>query len=369
MRRILDALGVPAALSMFVAAAALLGSLGPASLDRTVVVSLINVVFVVALYVFVGNSGVWSFGHLSFAAVGAYSAGILVMPETLKGQMLPDAPGVLRSLSMPPVAAVIAGGGLAALVALIVVIPLSRIAGLSAGLATVALLISVRTVAGNWEAVTRAKKSLSGIPISTSRNSALAWAVVVIFVAWAYQRSSFGKRLRASKGDEVAAASAGIAIPLQRGIAFVLSAFFTGVGGALFALFLGSVGPDVFYLDMTFLVITMLVVGGADSLTGAVGGAVTVAVLAEVLRRIEAGDLLGLATIPSRPGIQRMVLGGIVVLVLLRRPRGLVGANELRPRSRRSPAAAIPPPTEPPPGGPAFAVEPRTTPAKTRESV
>ena len=68
MRRVTAAVGVPAALSVVVAIAALLGSLGPASLDRTVVVALINVVFVVALYVFVGNSGVWSFGHLSFAA-------------------------------------------------------------------------------------------------------------------------------------------------------------------------------------------------------------------------------------------------------------------------------------------------------------
>ena len=208
-------------------------------------------------------------------------------------------PASSGSVSVSAVPAVIAGGLLAAVFAAVVVISLSRISGLSAGLATVALLISVRVVAGNWESVTRAKKSLSSIPISTTRNTALVWAVVVIFVAWAYQRSSFGKRLRASKSDDVAAAAAGIAIPLQRSVAFVISAFFTGVGGALFALFLGSVGPDVFYLDMTFLIITMLVVGGADSLTGAVIGAVGVSSLAEVLRRIEAGDLLVWPT--SRP--------------------------------------------------------------------
>lgn len=335
MRRLLPALGVPTALSMLVTIAALLGSLGPASLDRTVVVALINVVFVVSLYVFVGNSGVWSFGHLSFAAVGAYAAGILVMPDTLKAQLLPDAPGFLGSVSLSAVPAVIAGGAIAAVFALIVVIPLSRISGLSAGLATVALLISVRVIAGNWESVTRAKKSLSSIPISTTRNGSLVWAVVVIFVAWAYQRSSFGKRLRASKSDEVAAAAAGIAIAFQRGLAFVISAFFTGVGGALFALFLGSVGPDIFYLDMTFLIITMLVVGGADSLTGAVGGAIGVSVVAEVLRRAEAGRLLGLIDVPARPGIQRMILGSLVVIILLRRPGGLIGAQELRLRIRR----------------------------------
>ena len=335
MRRVIDAVGVPVVLSACVVVAALVGSLGPASLDRTVVVSLINVLFVVSLYVFVGNSGVWSFGHLAFAALGAYTAGILVMPHTLKSQLLPDAPGVLGSVSLPPVAAVIAGGLMAALFAVIVVVPLSRISGLSAGLATVALLISVRVIAGNWESVTRAKKSLSSIPISTTRNGALAWVVIVIFVAWAYQRSTFGKRLRASKSDEVAAAAAGIAIPLQRSIAFVISAFFTGVGGALFALFLGSVGPDVFYLDLTFLIITMLVVGGPDSLTGAVGGAIGVSAVAEILRRAEAGRLVGLVDIPARPGIQRVILGSLVVVILLRRPGGLIGPRELSLGARR----------------------------------
>ena len=323
-------LGVPTVLSVFVVIAATLGSLGPASLDRVVVVALINIVFVVALYMFVGNSGIYSFGHFSFATIGAYFAGILVLPLKLKGQLLPNAPGFLGSVSLGPVVAVIAAGLLAALVALVVVVPLSRISGLAAGLATVSLLISVRVIAGNWEDVTRGKKSLSSIPISTSRNGTLLWVVIAIFVAWGYQRSSFGKRLRASKADEVAAAAAGIAIPFQRGIAFVLSAFFTGVGGALFALFLGSVGPDVFYLDITFLIITMLVIGGADSLTGAVVGAVGVSVLAEILRRTESGSILGVIDVPARPGVQRVVLGALVVLILLRRPSGILGGRELQ---------------------------------------
>ena len=328
--------GVPSALSLIVIVSALLGSIGPASTDRVVVAATINVVFVVGLYIFSGNSGIMSFGHLSFATVGGYTAGLLVMPTALKEQLIPDAPAVVRSLSLEPFSAVIAAGVAASLLALVVVVPLSRISGLAAGIATVSLLISVRVVASNWESVTRAQKSLTSIPISTTRDRALLWAVVAIFCAWIYQSTSFGRRLRASKSDEVAAASIGVNIPMQRGISFVLSAFFTGVGGALFALFLGSVGPNVFYLDTTFLIITMLVVGGVDSLTGAVAGVLSVSVLAEILRRAEGGDLVGLAEIPARPGTQRVILGSLLVVILLRRSSGIVGANEISwPKRRR----------------------------------
>ena len=79
--------GVPSALSLIVIVSALLGSIGPASTDRIVVAATINVVFVVGLYIFSGNSGIMSFGHLSFATVGGYTAGLLVMPTALKEQL------------------------------------------------------------------------------------------------------------------------------------------------------------------------------------------------------------------------------------------------------------------------------------------
>ncbi|MHA6795427.1 branched-chain amino acid ABC transporter permease [Pseudonocardia bannensis] len=323
-------MSVPLVLVLGVGAVALVAAQGPTSLQRTVVVALINLVLVIGLYVFVGNSGVYSFGHLGFAAIGAYAAGVLVMPAARKAQLLADAPEPIRTLTVAPTVAVLAGGLLAAVVAVVLAVPLSRIDGLSAGLATVSLLISVSVVAANWDSITRGRKGLSAIPSSTTLPTALAWAAVAIVAAWCYQRSSFGKRLRASKDDPVAAASAGISVPLQRGIAFVISAFFTGVGGALFALFLGSVTPDVFYLNYTFLILTMLVIGGADSLTGAVLGATVVSVLSEILRRAEAGDVLGLIQVDPRPGMQNVVLGLLLVVMLLRRPSGITGGREIR---------------------------------------
>jgi branched-chain amino acid transport system permease protein len=342
VQRFSGRLGVPLVLFLGVVLVTVLASQGPASTDRLVVVALINVVFTVGLYLFVGNSGVWSFGHMSFALIGAYTAGILVMPSRLKEQLLPDAPEFLRQVSLDPWAAVVAAGVLAAVVGAVVAVPLSRIGGLSAGLATVSLLIAFTVIAAQWQDVTRGQKGLSSIPTSTTTSVALTWVLIALVVAWTYQRSSFGVRLRATRSDEIAAAASGISIPVQRGAAFVLSAFFTGVGGGLFALLLGSVNPDVFYLDYTFLVITMLVLGGAGSLTGAVLGTVVVSVLSEVLRQAEAGSVLGLVDVPPRPGIADVVLGILLVLMLLRRSAGLTGGREIRWPGRRRRAGADP---------------------------
>lgn len=339
VRRLTDAVGVPVLLFAGVAVLALLASTGPASVGRLTIAAVVNVILVVGLYVFVGNSGVWSFGHMSFALVGGYVAGLLALPSRLKNQLLPDAPELVRSLSTAPVLAVVIGGLAAALIAVIVAVPLARIGGLSAGLATVSLLIAFTVVAAQWQSVTRGQKGLSSIPTSTTLTVALTWLAVVLLIAWTYQRSSWGIRLRAAKADPIAAAASGISVPVQRGIALVLSAFITGIGGALFALQLGSLNPDVFYLDYTFLIITMLVLGGAGSLTGAVTGSVLVSALAEVLRRAEGGSLFGL-DVPARPGLADVVLGVVLIVMLIRRPGGLTRGRELALRRRRRPKPA-----------------------------
>lgn len=329
MNRILDRVGLPVTLFVLVAAlAGLVHAMSPASLQRTVIVILINVVLVIGLYVFTGNSGVYSFGHLAFAMLGAYAGGLLVMPTELKEIQVPDAPAFLRAIEVSPPVAVLLAGLIAALVAIPIAIPLSRIGGLSAGLATVAMLLSMNVVASEWTDVTRGRRALSSIPTETTLAWALFWVLVVLLVAGLHQTSSSGRQLRASRDDEVAAAASGVRTSLLRGQAFVLSAFVTGVGGALFVMFLGSVSPSVFYLDYTFIIIAMLVVGGAHSLTGAALGAIVVGALQEFLRRVEGGNLLGL-DIPSRPGLANIALGVLLVVMLVRLPRGLSGGRDL----------------------------------------
>lgn len=309
-----------------VVALALVGqALAPPSVDRVITTAVINLVLVVGYYSFSGLSGVLSFGHMAFATVGGYAAGLAVMPATQKLNLLPGLPGWIAGLELAPVLGVVVGGLVAAVFGLVVSLPLSRVSGLAAGLASAALLLAVHDIARNWDSVTRGSRGLSPVPTSTTLGGTLVWLAVVTVAVAMFEGSRWGIRLRATRADLPAAESVGISYRRERAIALVVSAFITGSGGALFVLLLGAVTPDVFYLSFTFLVIAMVVVGGIDTLIGALVGGVLVSAAAEILRQVEGGSLLGL-TFPSRPGIARVGLGIIMLLVLVWRPRGIASS-------------------------------------------
>jgi len=304
-------------------------SLGPDSLDRVVVGMVINLILVVGLYAFVGLTGVFSFGHAAFMAVGAYTGAILAIPPETKEFVLPDLPGFLTDVHLDPFPATIAAGGVAALAALVLAVPLSRLSGLTAGLATFAVLVIANVVAKSWQQVTHGTAGVSGIPTATTVWGALAWALAAMTAAWALQRSAIGLRLRASREQDAAARSIGIGVARERAIAFVVSAYFAGVAGALLAMFIGSFNPDAFFLNITFLMVAMLVIGGMTSLAGAVLGTIVISYAAEVLRRIEGGVDFGVFELSARPGVREVGLALLMLGILILRPAGLTGGREL----------------------------------------
>lgn len=297
---------------------------GSASMQRVLLTGLVNLVLVVGLYCFVGQSGIISFGHAAFMAAGAYTMSLLTIPAPIKAQ-LTAVPEFIRTGTVDPLVGVLLAGAVAALLALVVSVPLMRLNGLAAGLATVSLLVVVRVVSQNWDELTNGLGGLYGIPAAYDAWGALPWALGAIVVAFLYQSSRLGLRLRTSREDEVAARSIGVRVKLERGVAFVISAFITGVGGALYAQSVGAISPDAFFIDITFLVIAMLVVGGTTSLAGAVVGTLAVSAVSELLRQIEQGGLL----VPAQSGVRDVGLALVVLVVLLLRPRGLTGGNEL----------------------------------------
>jgi branched-subunit amino acid ABC-type transport system permease component len=325
-----ETLWPPAALVAITCAVTLVvWGLGPDSLDRVVVGTVINLILVDGLYTFVGLSGVFSFGHAALMAIGAYTAAILTIPPGTKTFVLPDLPGFLGDVHLDPLPATLVAGGLAAIVALVLAVPLSRLSGLTAGLATFAVLVIVNVVARNWQQVTHGTAGVSGIPTATTVWAALAWTLAAIAAAWALQRSAVGLRLRASREQEPAARSIGIGVAWERTVALVVSAFFAGVAGALLGMFIGSANPDAFFLNITFLMVAMLVVGGMTSLSGAVVGTIAISATAEILRRLEGGVDLGVVDIPSRSGLREVGLALVMLGVLILRPNGITGGREL----------------------------------------
>jgi branched-chain amino acid transport system permease protein len=320
---------------------------GSEVLDRTVTTDLIYLTAVVGLYVFVGNSGVLSFGHMAFMAIGAYAGAILAVPVDQKEFLMPELPGILANAELSPLVACLAAGAIAAAFGLIASLPIMRLSGMAASLTTFALLGIVYVVIANWTAVTNGVSGLTGIPTTATVDQALVMAVIAIVVAWLVQRSSWALRLQASREDEVAARALGISVHHERRIAFVISAFICGCAGGLYAQFLGTLSPDTVYLDLTFLVVVMLVVGGTTSLSGAVVGSLFISTVGELLRRLEGGLTLGPIQFEGRAGLREVGLALVMLIVLLRRPAGITGGRELSwPRRRSKPEAPAHPPAD-----------------------
>jgi branched-chain amino acid transport system permease protein len=316
-----------------VALSTMLGTLSGPRLDRATGTALIMLLVVVGLKIFIGDAGVFSFGHIAFMGIGAYTTAIVTMSPGQRSFQLPDLPGSLATLQLSGIEAALLSGVVAAVVASIVGIPMLRLSGLTASLATVAVLIVFRSLFQNVEMFTRGSSGLIIDAATPSIVTLLLWACFAILVALVFRQSRIGLRLAASREDEIAARALGVRVWSERGIAFALSAFVVGVAGSLFAQYFGSINPDSFFITLTFTTIAMLVVGGLTSVSGAVVGTLVISVALELLRTVERGVSIGGWEVPSRSGLSEVGLALVLLVVLLTRPSGLTSGRELDPVS------------------------------------
>ena len=314
----------------------LVWAFGGTGLQRTTVEALIRVIVVVGLYIFIGNSGIISFGSIAFMAVGAYATSWQTCCPRLKPLNMTGLPDFLKNNTIDYFPAAMSSCALATVFALIVGYPIMRLSGISASIATLAVLAIINVTYANWDTVTLGTNSVVGIPRYVDVWVALGCALLTIVVAYIYQESKMGKALRAASQDEVAAKSVGINVPNQRLVAWVLSAAFIALGGVLYAHFITLITVEVFYLDMTFLTLAMLVVGGIKSLAGAVMGVVVLSVVIEVFRRLESGVQIFDLAIKLPVSSQEVALGVIMLVILILRPSGLMGGKEITWPFRRA---------------------------------
>ncbi|WP_190815753.1 branched-chain amino acid ABC transporter permease [Saccharopolyspora pogona] len=336
MRNKFDWLQTPALLVGLCVLCALVGAFSGGALGRVVTMTLISVVFVAGLSVFTGNSGVMSFGHVAFMAVGAYATAYLTIPVPLKNTLFPHLPAPLAWLGevhAPFPEALVISGLAAGLLGLLTSPIVARLSGLQSGIATLAVLVIVYNVLNSWTDVTRGSSSMIGIPKVTTVWTALAVVAITIVVAWAYRCSRSGLQLKASRDDFWAAEAAGISVGRHRAIAWVLSAVLCGISGSLYASFLATFNVSGFFLSTTFAFVVMVVLGGYLSLSGAVIGAIGVSALQELLRRLQDGGLTGGVALPA--GTADLLLAAVLLVILIKAPYGVMNVRELRlPRPR-----------------------------------
>jgi branched-chain amino acid transport system permease protein len=288
--------------------------------------ALVKAAIVIAIYVFIGNSGVVSFGQVSFVAVGAYLSGLLTLEVTQKNFVLPNLTPILRNHHIGTPLSFVLAAAAGGLYAFAVGLPLMRLSGLPAGIATFAVLGITYNVLRYWEKIGPAAQAIPLVP-ETGIWTLTAGAVIVAVAAFGYQLSRFGRRLRATREDAAAAQASGINVYRERLVAFTLSGALAGFAGGLLVHELGSITTDQVYLELTFITLAMLVVGGIGSLWGAVVGALLVSGLDSLLGDAENGIHVGFRlTLPG--GTRLVTLGALMALVLILRPSGLTGGRE-----------------------------------------
>jgi branched-chain amino acid transport system permease protein len=296
---------------------------------RIATLFLMSLMGVLALQVFTGNSGIVSFGHASFMGIGAYVSGLLTMPAAIQKGALPQLPDLLAGhelgLGLALVMVVIAG-----LVAgLVSGLPIARLSGSGASIATLAMLIIVHVILVGARDITRGSQTFYGVPSLTTVWVALPVALLFIMIARLFKEMPFGLQLRAARENEVAAAASGVDLFQARYAGWVLSIVLACVAGAVYGHFLGAFSPKDFYFDLMFTMIAMLIVGGMLTVTGAIVGTALITAVIQVLRQIESGVDLGAVQIPQIFGLTQLGLGLALLLAIWQRPLGIAGLSEL----------------------------------------
>jgi branched-chain amino acid transport system permease protein len=306
----------------------LIAALGDAAIVRLVNNFFITLLIVLGHQIFTGNSGIVSFGHIAFMALGAYASALLTIPPAIKSSALSQLPQAVAATQLSFVAAFLPALLVVGAVAMFVGVPLVRLSGSAGAIATFALLVIVNVVLGGWTGVTGGRRALYGVPIYITLGWTIGLALVGLVIARVLRDSPGGLQLRASREDDLAARAMGIAVERVRFSAWMISALLVGAGGVLYAHFVGAFSPQQFYLVETINVLAMLIVGGMTTTSGAVVGAVVITLAFELLRSIES-QAAAISGLPDLFGIAQVFIGFTLLFVMYFRPEGLLGRWEL----------------------------------------
>lgn len=283
---------------------------------RLVNLGMIYGIFSLGLNILTGYTGITSFGHAGFFAVGAYASAILS-----------------TKLGLPTLAAAASAGLITAAVGYAVSVPVLRISGIYLAMVTLGFAEFVRLLAINLEWLTGGPLGIARIPplavfgvsLVTERGRfyflyAATALLVLLFVR--ITRSRFGRSLPALRDSEEAASSIGIPCASNKMAAFFVSGLYSGLAGALYAHFDRFISPDTFQFDLSVLVLCMVVVGGMGSVFGSLAGAGILVVLLEVFQPL---------------GDYRLIAYGALLMVMITWfPRGLAGGLGSFPERVRS---------------------------------
>ncbi|WP_419847981.1 ATP-binding cassette domain-containing protein [Candidatus Poriferisocius sp.] len=331
--------GVGLLFGVFVAVGLLYQSSFGGAGERLVTTAMINAIIVLGIQIYVGNTGVLSFGHIGFGAIAGYTFAIFAIAPAEKVKRIPDAPLGLTDVDMGSWGAVGVAIAVTVVVAIFVGIGLARSGAESGAVAatviTLALLFVTHEVARHWPELTGGERAGLSFRIGGKLDTrvpiylALAGSLVL---ARLFAQSRRGRLAKAGREDDLAARAMGVNPMVQQMIALLTSVAVVSVGASLKVYETGSLLPEDFFFFFTLLTLTMLIVGGRNSVTGALFGVAVITVGRELARRMGQDGFevfgLGLDSEPLdwifRENLQTVFLGVAMLGFMIWRPKGLL---------------------------------------------
>ncbi len=313
--------------------------LGNGSAERLVTTMLIDAIIVVGIQIYIGNTGILSFGHIGFGAIAGYIFAVYAISPEEKLKRIPMAPFGLTDTQVSPTVAIVIAVAVTLVFALIVGIGLARSGAQSGSVAatviTLALLFVTHEVAKSWPELTGGNRGGISFGIGESlktRLPILAMLFAALLVARLYGQSRSGKLAVAAREDNLAARAMGVNPLVQQMVALLISVIVVSVGSSLRVWQIGSILPDRFFFDYAMLTLVMLIVGGRNSVTGAVLGVAVMTAARELARRLGQDGFevfgIGLDDAPLdwvfRENLNSVVLGLAMVGFMIWRPTGIL---------------------------------------------
>lgn len=279
-----------------------------------------------------GFAGQFALGQAGFMAIGAYVVGIFTVPVAYRANVFYATPmnPLIADIQFPMWFALIVGGLLAALVAFLIGAPVLRLRGDYLAIATLGFSEIIRIWITNAQSITNGALGIKDIPpLNDVRVIFAATAITFVFVT-TLMNSSYGRAFKAIREDEIAAEAMGINLFKHKSLAFMISAFFAGVGGGLYGALLGTVDPKNFLFTLTYNFLLIIVLGGMGSITGSMLGSIIVTAGLEFLRVFdEPLELFGMAIPLFRPGFRMVMFSVLLMACVLFWRHGIMGTNEI----------------------------------------
>ncbi len=291
----------------------------------------INVILALSMNLVNGFTGLFSLGHAGFIAIGAYTTAIFTMSPAVKeiNFFLKPMFAPLVNIQTPFIVALLVAGLISAFIAFLIGAPALRLRGDYLAIATLGFAEIIRVVITNAQSVTNGALGLKSIPTNTNLWWTTILAIITVIFISSLINSTYGRALKAIREDEIAAESMGINLFKHKTLAFVISAFFAGVGGGLQANLLGTIDPAMFKFTLTFNILLIIVLGGMSSITGTVIASFVITIAGELLRFLDESINLGFVTIPGVPGLRMVVFSALLMVAVLFFRNGLMGNKEI----------------------------------------